>query len=204
MPRKLILASQSPRRQELLRLCGYPFHTEVSRVDEALLTQEIFSAPLPGETFSDQAKRLVAGLSLAKAQAVARQYGEDTLVIGSDTVVLLEDRILGKPKDEAEAGEMLRDLAGKTHQVLTGVTLLADEKAETFVSHAAVTFWAYDAFMQNLIDRYVETGSPLDKAGAYGIQDMGALLVERIEGDYYTIMGFPVAELARRMEKYLV
>lgn len=185
---KIILASSSPRRRELMEQAGIPFETDVSDTDETI---EDKLSP------SDY----VEELSLRKARAVAARHAEDT-VIGADTVVALGDRILGKPVDEAEAYEMLRLLAGKTHSVYTGVTIIYPDRAaaqvtDTFHVKTDVTMYPAD---EKLLKSYAGCGEPLDKAGAYGIQGKGALLVERIEGDYYNVMGLPIAELYRRLK----
>ena len=120
-------------------------------------------------------------------------------MIGSDTLVVDENQILGKPKDKDDAYRILRSLCGKLHRVYTGVSLVYDDRVESFVSHTEVLFYDYDQKMEDIINKYIEGGSPMDKAGAYGIQDMGALLVKEIRGDYYTVMGLPLAELIRKI-----
>ncbi len=182
---KIILASGSPRRRELMEQAGIPFETDVSEADE-----NIDEDLAPAE--------YVTELSLRKAKAIATKHGED-IIIGADTIVALDDRILGKPKDEAEAYEMLSLLAGRTHSVYTGVTILYPE-AESFYEKTDVTMYPAD---EELLRSYARCGEPLDKAGAYGIQGKGALLVERIDGDYYNVMGLPIASLYRRLKRFL-
>lgn len=182
MKTKLILASQSPRRRELMAKITPDFEVCVSSADETL----------PDGTAPEQA---VAILSERKAQAVAELPGmQDCAVIGSDTVVALGGQILGKPKDREQAKEMLRALSGNTHTVYTGVTVLSPAGKSTFVSAADVCF--YPLTEQEIAD-YVSTGEADDKAGSYGIQGKGALLVQSIRGDYYTVVGLPVAQLYR-------
>ncbi|MBQ7583260.1 MAG: septum formation protein Maf [Lachnospiraceae bacterium] len=178
---KIILASASPRRRELMELAGIPFETDVSEADE-----NMDRALSPAD--------YVEELSRRKAGAVAARHRGD-MVIGADTIVALEDKILGKPKDETEAYEMLCTLAGRTHSVYTGVTISYGTE-ETFHVKTDVTMYLPD---EGLLRAYSRCGEPLDKAGAYGIQGKGALLVKRIEGDYYNVMGLPIAELYRRL-----
>lgn len=178
----LILASQSPRRRELLGMIAPDFQVEVSQADET-----ISPGTPPGE-----AVRLLA---LKKAGAVAARRPKD-LVVGADTIVVVEGEILGKPADEAEAASMLRRLSGREHDVFTGVALIQGELRRSFVSRASVRFYPLE---EELISWYVSTGEPMDKAGAYGIQGRGSLLVEGLSGDYFTIMGLPVARLWREL-----
>ena len=183
---RLILASASPRRRELMEKLQIPFTCEVSRVEETV----------PQGVTAEQTAEYLSGI---KAGAVYEGHtGEGKTVIGSDTVVVLDGKIYGKPADADDAFRMLRELSGKTHRVLTGVTLLSDEGKESFTTATEVEF--YDLSDEE-IRSYLETGEPFDKAGAYGIQGYGALLVKRISGDYYTVMGFPIAEIARRLKK---
>jgi len=181
---KLILASKSPRRRELMEKLQIPFACEPSDVEENI------PADLPVEKTAEY-------LSEIKAEDVyLRHKGEGKAVIGSDTVVVLDNVIYGKPADREDAFRMLRNLSGKTHQVLTGVTLRSDSKKESFTVSTDVEFYELS---DEQIMRYLDTGEPFDKAGAYGIQGYGALLVKRISGDYYSVMGFPIAEIARRI-----
>jgi len=181
---KLILASKSPRRQELMEKLRIPFTAEPSKVEE------IVPAGIPAEMIPQYLSRL-------KAEDIYRHHkGEGKTIIGSDTVVLLNGQIYGKPKDRQDAFRMLRDLSGKTHQVVTGVTLLGDEIDESFTTQTLVTFYELS---DEEINAYLDTGEPFDKAGAYGIQGYGALLVKKIEGDYYTVVGFPIAEINQRI-----
>lgn len=201
----IILASNSPRRRELLSLIGRPFRVLAVNVDEKAIEKEILASRRPGECFGALSSRLVEALALAKAAAAARQLSPaegEPLIIGADTVVVLGEKIYGKPADKAAAEAMLLELAGQTHEVFTGVALLCGSRQSCFTQRTAVRFYPPDARMRRLISAYAESGSPLDKAGGYGIQDRGGLLVEGVEGDFYNVIGLPVAELARRIENF--
>ena len=181
----MILASQSPRRRELLADAGIEFRAIASDFDEHLVS-------------CDDPHELVLRLSAAKARAVERHALPHEPVIGSDTVVLLDGQVLGKPRDAADAAHMLGMLSGRTHEVATGVCVVVDgEEAVSFVSTAQVRFWDLSP---EEIDAYVATGEPYDKAGAYGIQGKGRLLVRSIAGDYYAIVGLPIARLVRELK----
>ena len=184
---KIILASASPRRRELMELAGLPFETDVSDTDES-----IDGVMAPAECVEE--------LSSRKAYAVAGRHPED-IVIGADTVVVYKDIILGKPKDSEDAYRMLKMLSGKTHSVYTGVTIVRPGNSrepfhDTF--HVRTDVVMYDN-PDDLLRDYACSGEPLDKAGAYGIQGRGSLLIERINGDYYNVVGLPIAELCRRL-----
>ncbi len=181
----LILASASPRRQELLQWIAPSFTICPADIDEHL------PCTIPP---SDTARILAE----KKAQAVASQHPTD-IIIGSDTVVILENTIYGKPRDAADAERMLRALSGKTHWVITGVALVQGKKMISFDTKTAVQFYPLTT---QQIQAYVQTGEPLDKAGAYGIQGKGALLVERIEGDFYGVIGLPIAPLAKALAAF--
>ena len=174
---QLILASQSPRRKELLGLYHIPFTVRVADIDETM-----DSAGLPFDE--------VARVSRLKAQAIPRQPGD--VVIAADTIVVCCNQVLGKPHSEDEAVEMLRLLSGRDHQVMTGVTVLTDNDCITFTD---VTDIHFRALSDKEIRRYVESGEPMDKAGAYGIQGGAALFAEKMVGDYYNVMGLPVCKL---------
>ena len=179
----LILASQSPRRRELLGLFHVPFTVRVADIDE---TMDANNAP------SDE----VAKVSRRKALAVKRE--SDDVVIAADTIVVLGARVLGKPHSPEEAKEMLRSLSGRDHQVMTGCTILRDEICETFTE---VTDLHFRPLRRSEIDRYVASGEPMDKAGSYGIQGGAALFCERMVGDYYNVMGLPVCRLGETLRK---
>ena len=176
----LILASGSPRRKELLSLITDEFEVLVSGCDEFV----------PEGT---PAEKVPAILAEQKALAVAKLRPEDT-VIGSDTVVVLNGEIFGKPKDKEHAHAMLKALSGKKHFVYTGVAVAENEKVRSFVQKTEVEFYELS---DETIDKYIETLEPMDKAGAYGIQGKGSVLVKGIVGDYFNVMGLPVAETAR-------
>ena len=176
----IILASQSPRRRELLERMGVrDFRIVTPDIDEHM------DRDLPP-------KELVGRISLEKALAVQAQEGNSPIIIAADTVVALDGAVLGKPADELEAFKMLSTLSGCRHQVYTGLTVLRGEERHTVSEETTVTFRELSS---EEIDRYIATGEPMDKAGAYGIQGYGALLVEGIQGDYYNVMGLPVCRL---------
>ncbi len=173
----LILASASPRRRELLGLFGLPFVIRVADIDETMDPEK--------PPFEE-----VGRVSRAKALAVPREEGD--VVIAADTIVVCEGTVLGKPRTEAEAAQMLRLLSGRDHQVMTGCTVLLDGKAETFTE---VTDLHFRPLGEREIAAYVASGEPMDKAGAYGIQGGAALFCQRMVGDYYNVMGLPVCRL---------
>lgn len=176
MSNKIILASHSPRRLELLHLLFEEFESISPDVDETL--PEDISPDMAVETLAEK-----------KAKAVAANAPEDAVVIGADTVVAVDDKILGKPRDEAEAAEMLRMLSGKSHYVYTGVSFRQGRRMHTFYCCTEVEFCR---MTEEEIAWYVSTGEPADKAGAYGIQGWGARFIKGIKGDYYNVMGLPV------------
>ena len=180
---KIVLASQSPRRRQLLGQMGLEFTTQSPEIDESAF-------------HGRDAQDLVETLSREKARWVARQQTPDTLVIGADTVVVLDGAILGKPRDGAEAEAMLAALSGRDHQVFTGVTLCQGDRILTQAEETQVTFRPLTG---QEIRQYVSTGEPMDKAGAYGIQGLGGLLVEGIRGDYHNVMGLPICRLGRML-----
>ena len=175
-----ILASGSPRRKELLSLIIPEYEVLVSGCEEFV----------PEGT---PAEKVPAILAEQKALAVAKLRPEDT-VIGSDTVVVLGGEIFGKPKDETHAHSMLRSLSGKKHFVYTGVAVAEKGSVRSFVQKTEVEFYELS---DETIEKYIATGEPMDKAGAYGIQGKGSVLVKGITGDYFNVMGLPVAETAR-------
>ena len=179
----LILASASPRRRELLGLFGIPFVIRAADIDETM------DPALPPETE-------VARVSRLKALAVPR--GSEDVVIAADTIVVCGGRVLGKPHSPEEAENMLRLLSGREHQVMTGCTVCAPGGAETFTE---ITDLHFRELSDAEISRYVATGEPMDKAGAYGIQGGAALFCEGIRGDYYNVMGLPVCRLGQVLKK---
>ena len=177
----LILASASPRRQELLKLFGVPFTVRVADIDETMD---------PAKTPFDE----VARVSHAKALAVSRESGD--VVIAADTIVVCGGRVLGKPRDAEDATAMLRLLSGRDHQVMTGCTVLRDDTAVTFTE---VTDLHFRELSAREIARYVASGEPMDKAGSYGIQGGAALFCTHMVGDYYNVMGLPVCRLGETL-----
>ena len=183
----LILASKSPRRRELLGLIRPDFSVTSPDADETL----------PEGIAPPDAALLLSQIK-ARAAAAMSQHSGDDIIIGSDTLVALGDTILGKPQDETDAKRMLRLLSGKTHTVCTGVTVIRGTREKSFVNITSVTFYPLS---DAEIDAYVATKDPMDKAGAYGIQGVGSVLVEKIDGDFFSVMGLPVAELHRVLQE---
>ena len=186
-PVRLVLASGSPRRAEILRAVGWPFETETAGVDET---------PRGGEPPIEYVERLAR----EKAGAVAggRLFG---LVLGADTVVVVEGEVLGKPRDDGDARRMLRLLRGRWHEVLTGVALVRAEDARSVCAHER-TRVRFAQMTDAEVDWYVSTGEPVDKAGAYAVQGRAALFIDGLEGDYWNVVGLPVRlvyELAKGM-----
>ena len=185
---KLILASASPRRRELLTQVGVSFVIEVSDVEEVL-----------DDTLSPELQ--VQSLALQKAQAVAAQH-KDGLVLGADTVVFDAGSLLGKPQNTEEAAEMLRSLSGKWHQVMTAVALVDANDTKHEWTSVEITNVKFRDLTEDDIAAYVATGESMDKAGAYGIQGYGALLVERIEGCYNNVVGLPLQLVAKGLRNW--
>ncbi|UZD67625.1 Maf-like protein [Marinobacter sp. AN1] len=177
MKHSVILASASPRRADLLRQLGLSFDTQPVAIDET---------PRPGEEPEAYVQRLAREKALAGYQQVGQA---EALVIGSDTTVVLEHRILGKPVDREEAKSMLQALSGRTHQVMTGVALTTSDGTKVSVSTTDVEFRSLD---EREIDAYCDTGEPMDKAGAYGIQGRGGAFVASIKGSYSAVVGLPL------------
>ena len=181
---KIVLGSSSPRRQQLLKLIVKDFSIRVSNNNE--------------KSTSNNPQEMVKEISLNKSHDIPLFHEE--LLITADTIVALGNTIFGKPKDYDEAFKILKTLSGCTHQVYTGVTLRTKEKATSFSEVSQVTFYELE---DKLIDYYITNYSPYDKAGAYAIQDFAAVFVKKIEGDYYNIMGLPVAKLFREINKFI-
>ena len=182
---KIVLASQSPRRKELLGKMGLEFTTKAPEIDETALSG------LP-------ARQLVEALSREKALWAARQEDPEAIVIGSDTVVVRDGEILGKPASPAQAEEMLASLSGRSHEVCTGVTVCQGDRV---VSQVEVTQVTFRTLTPQEIARYVRTGEPMDKAGAYGAQGKAALFVRGIEGDFFNVMGLPLCRLGEMLKE---
>ena len=179
----LILASQSPRRQELLQRLGLAFRVCAADIDETMD---------PGRPVFQEVARLSAG----KAAAIARSAAADSVIVAADTVVVLDGAVLGKPRDAAHAADMLHALSGRSHQVMTGLTVRRGSRIQT---DTVITQVHFRPLHSREIDAYVASGEPMDKAGAYGIQGLAAIFVDRLDGDYYNVMGFPLCRLCRML-----
>lgn len=182
----IVLASKSPRRKELLSLLGVDFKLATADVDETI------NIKLP---VIDEIKRL----SLDKAEAVRAQAAKNDLIIAADTVVALGNCVFGKPQDNAQAREMLKRLSGKTHRVITGVTVLCGDMVDT---RAAVTEVTFRELSDTEIEAYIKTGDPFDKAGAYALQGISSIFVSGISGDHFNVYGLPLAMLADMLRNF--
>ncbi len=183
----LILASASPRRKEILENLGYKFICLAADADESL---------------PDGVNGYDAAYELAYRKAIAvSALKPDDVVLASDTVVFCDGKILGKPTDRADAENMLRALSGKRHTVYTGVCVMSADMCERFVGATEVEFYPTE---DELIEWYLDTDEPYDKAGAYGIQGKGSVLVKKMDGDYFTVMGLPAAEVFRTLKKFQI
>lgn len=189
MKRKIILASSSPRRKELLSSVGLSFRVVPSNIDEKLNPRH-------------KPQRQAEELSLQKALAVSKKY-DDAIIIGADTLVVIDDDILGKPVDFRKTKQFLKKLSGKKHQVVTGFTII-DTKSRNRVTKSETT----DVYMKKLtkreIDQYIIKEETTDKAGGYAIQGIGCVLFERIEGDYFNIVGLPLYKLSEELKKFKI
>lgn len=186
---ELILASASPRRKELLEKIGLPFTVQPAKGEERITQKS------PAD--------VVMELSRQKAEEIAAAQTEDCIIIGADTVVARGEKIMGKPKDAADAKQMLRSIADDCHQVYTGVTLIrtgAHPQSVTFQEKTDVCL--YPIFDAEL-DAYIASGDPMDKAGAYGIQGDFAIYVKRIAGDYYNVVGLPIGRVYQELKRML-
>jgi septum formation protein len=179
---RVVLASQSPRRRELLSLVGIPHEVRPANIDESYL---------PGEVPLGHAERLAR----TKAETIA---APDAVTIGSDTIVVVDGDVLGKPRDEEDAARMLRRLSGRSHIVITGVAVQWRGRTVSAAERVGVTF---RRLSETDIRAYIATGEPMDKAGAYGIQGYGATIVERVDGDYFAVMGLALNRLTRLLEE---
>ncbi len=186
---ELILASASPRREELLKKLGLKFTIVPSKINE-----NKYNDLTPG--------KLVKELARAKAEDVA-QLVEDTVIIAADTVVVCNDRILGKPEDKDDARQMLRLLQGTKHEVITGLAVLSTRTGKSVVDNDLTEVYMRKMDNDEIID-YVDTGEPLDKAGSYGIQGLGGIFVEKIIGSYFTVMGLPIHKLAIMLKQFSI
>jgi septum formation protein len=182
---RVLLASSSPRRRELLTMIGIAHEVIPADIDEAYL---------PGESPVAHAERLAR----SKADTIAR-VAPDAVVIAADTIVVIDDQVLGKPRDAAHAGAMLRQLSGRTHEVFTAVAVARGTRIDSGVEIVSVTF---RELRDEEIDAYIATREPMDKAGAYGIQGYGATIVQRIDGDFFAVMGLSLVRLVTLLSKH--
>ena len=187
---KFILASASPRRKELLSAIGLDFEVVVSEADEGSVSKDV------------EPSLYVQELALLKASATAKSVikNKSAIVIAADTIVTLDGKILGKPSDEADAFGMLKKLSGRTHEVYTGYCVMRIEDGFS-VCRTVITEVTFKDLTDEKINNYIATKEPMDKAGAYGIQGMGGLLIEKFNGDYHNVVGLPVSDLADTLEK---
>lgn len=191
LKKKIILASASPRRKELMAQAGYEFEIQVSH------KEEVYRSDTPDE--------IVKELSLLKAKDIAAQNEtKDLIVIGADTVVAYQGKVLGKPRDKEHAFEMIKDFQGDKHQVYTGVAVLHynSDGAETVVNHAVKTDVYVNSMTDEEIQQYIESDNVLDKAGSYGIQSGFAIHIEKIEGDYFNVVGLPVSYIYEVLKRF--
>jgi len=182
--RKIILASNSPRRKELMNMLQIEYEIIVSNVDEVI-----------DKTLSES--ELVMDLAFQKAVDIFKTHKDD-LVLGFDTLVYVDDEILGKPKSKEEAKTMLQKLSGTTHSVITGCALITKTLSKSFYEKARVTFYP---LTEDEIDIYIESKEPFDKAGAYAVQGLGAKFIKGIVGDFYTVMGLPIGRLYHELKQ---
>jgi len=185
--KNIILASKSPRRKSLLKQIGLNFTVDVSEVDERKFSH---SNPVG----------LAKSLSKAKAEAVFVRH-KNAIIISADTLVVLNKEIIGKPKSAKDAEKILKKLSGKTHLVITGFTVL-DSKTKKEITKTVKSKVKFKKLTKKEINWYVKTGEPLDKAGAYGIQDKGAIFIEEVEGDFFNVVGLPIFELSESLKKF--
>ena len=186
---EIILASKSPRRKELLKKLGIKFKIDPSEYKEDM-------------NLKLKPQGLAKRLSCEKAKAVAKKY-KNAIIIAADTFIVFKGKLLGKPHTETEAKKMLKKLSGKSHSVITGFTII-DTRKKKIISKSVETKVYFKKLTQSEIDNYVKSKEPLDKAGAYAIQGLGAFLVEKIEGDYFNVIGLPLKTLAESLRNFNV
>jgi septum formation protein len=182
----IVLASGSPRRREIMEMLG----VRELRIIPAKGEEKVTPGTPPAE--------IVSSLSRAKAEEVAAQCGDDDIVVAADTIVWYNGRMFGKPKDREEAAAMLRELSGAGHTVFSGVTVIKGDSADTRVEQTEVYF---RVLSEREIQSYIDTGEPMDKAGAYGAQGLASLFVEGIDGDFFNVMGLPVCTLGKMLRE---
>jgi len=185
--KKIILASTSPRRKAILKQLGLHFDVVASNYKEKI-------------NYNIEPHKLAQKLSQRKAKSVADKH-QNAIIIAADTLVVANKEIIGKPKDVNDAKRILKLLSGKKHRIITGFTIINRQSRKT-ITKSVETIVYFKKLTEKEIDDYIETGEPLDKGGAYGIQEKGALFVEKIEGDYFNIVGLPVYELAKELKKF--
>lgn len=184
--KRIILASESPRRRELMMKLEIPFTTKPPYVEEIFDSSKSISSA-------------IEAIAKQKADAVREKF-PDEIIVGADTVVVVDQEVLGKPHTKENALLMLKKLSGRTHEVITAVAIVTPEQSDVFHVRTYVTFFE---LTQEEMEQYADTKEPLDKAGAYGIQGKGAFFIEKIEGDYYNVIGLPISTLFRRLKKYI-
>lgn len=187
--KKIVLASKSPRRREILHNIGVPFDTAEFDVNEAICDTSME----PGD--------IVKSLALKKARYAAEKLDCDAYVIGADTIVVLDSQIMGKPQDRENAVQMLRSLSGRWHNVYSGICVMDSCSGEYYADFESTSV-KIKKLSDSEIYSYVQSGEPMDKAGSYAIQGLGGLIVERIDGCYFNVVGLPVFKLSKLMEKF--
>lgn len=185
--KKIILASASPRRKQLLKQIGLDFEVDVSNIKEIL-----YNKLTP--------RKQVELLSVQKAQAVARKY-KNAIVIGDDSMIEVGGEIIGKPKDKKHASNILKELSGKMHKAMTGFTIIDTASGKEVTKSVVTKIW-FRKLDDGEIESYIEKEKPYDLAGAYGIGRLGAVLAEKVEGDFYNVVGLPVCELTKELKKF--
>lgn len=183
---KVVLASKSPRRKQIMEMLNIPFEIIVADIDEKINPD-------------NELRSEIENVSFLKALKVFND-NKDAVVVGADTIVVVNNEVLGKPKNEEDAKRMLKLLQGNMHHVITGVTILSNNESETFSNVSEVYFIP---LTDEEIEEYIKTKEPMDKAGAYAIQGIGAKFIKKINGDFYSIMGLPLSELGLKIKKYL-
>ena len=184
--KKIILASSSPRRKQLLKQIGLEFVVDSSDIDEILNPRY-------------KPRKQVEELSRQKAEAIAVKY-DDAIIIAADTMIALGDEVLGKPTDEKSARKMLQKLSGKSHSIITGMTII-DTKSKRSTTLSVETIIYFQKLTPKEITNYIRLAKPFDKAGSYAIQDRGAIFIKRLEGDYFSSVGLPLFHLAKELKK---
>ena len=186
--KKIILASQSPRRRELLSKIGMKFEVIPADIDEII----------EGKEFSNE---LIENLAVEKVMEVKKNISYPAIIIGSDTVVVVDGKVLGKPENEQNAFNMLKMLSGKTHQVISGIAVIDSATGRSLVDHV-VSNVTFRELSDSEIKNYIKTGEPMDKAGAYAIQGLGSVFIERIDGDFLNVVGLPLLALTESLKKF--